>query len=260
LNGLSHWLQSIVIAVLFAICLEFLLPTHQLQRYVKTVMGLLILLILLAPVLTLGRSGFTIDDLMQQIQQQLHPAHAHSPLSQQEAGTSLQAIIQQSEQLKTLYHDQATAHVEQQLAQDIRQQLQVHLQAHSPASSQAYSQVSNVAVQLHQDASEEVVITSVHVTLQFTTQHELQKQSNEDTQLHAQAERSQFIMQPMQPVQPVETIQRSRDAPFIREAEASSYTAEKERCISWISHNWNLRRSQITIFVEQGQYVNEVSH
>ncbi|HEY8342248.1 MAG TPA: stage III sporulation protein AF [Calditerricola sp.] len=53
MTTLAVWLKKIVLLVLLATVLDLLLPNTELQRYVKLVMGLLILLVILSPVLTL---------------------------------------------------------------------------------------------------------------------------------------------------------------------------------------------------------------
>jgi len=52
-DTLALWLKKIVLLVLLATVLDLLLPNTELQRYVKLVMGLIILLVILNPILTL---------------------------------------------------------------------------------------------------------------------------------------------------------------------------------------------------------------
>ncbi|GAB6935403.1 MAG: stage III sporulation protein AF [Bacillota bacterium] len=53
MDTLALWLKKIVLLVLLATVLDLLLPNTELQRYVKLVMGLIILLVILNPILTL---------------------------------------------------------------------------------------------------------------------------------------------------------------------------------------------------------------
>ncbi len=50
LTAVTDWVRNIALIVLFASFLELLLPTSGMQRFVRVIMGLLILLAVLAPV------------------------------------------------------------------------------------------------------------------------------------------------------------------------------------------------------------------
>jgi stage III sporulation protein AF len=51
MSFLSSWITNIILFVLLAIVLELLLPNSALQKYVKMVIGLLLIVIILTPVL-----------------------------------------------------------------------------------------------------------------------------------------------------------------------------------------------------------------
>jgi len=51
LAAISEWVKNIVLIVLFASFLELLLPSSAMQRFVRVIMGLLVLLAVLNPVL-----------------------------------------------------------------------------------------------------------------------------------------------------------------------------------------------------------------
>jgi stage III sporulation protein AF len=53
MEWLTLWLKKIILLVLLAAFLDLILPNSSLQRYVKMVMGLIILLTILSPVFTL---------------------------------------------------------------------------------------------------------------------------------------------------------------------------------------------------------------
>lgn len=52
-SAISSWLKEIIMIILFAAFLEMLLPTSNLQRFIRVIMGLLIMLAVLNPVLNL---------------------------------------------------------------------------------------------------------------------------------------------------------------------------------------------------------------
>ncbi|WP_353947936.1 stage III sporulation protein AF [Sporolactobacillus sp. Y61] len=57
MSYLSGWISQLVLIVLFAVILEILLPSGGFQKYVKLVVGLVLIVVLLDPVMKL----FQID-------------------------------------------------------------------------------------------------------------------------------------------------------------------------------------------------------
>ncbi|HEU4962845.1 MAG TPA: stage III sporulation protein AF [Bacilli bacterium] len=60
---LSHWMRGLILVIFLAVFLDMLLPSNKMQRYVRLVMGLLIILIMLNPVLKIynGSSAYEMD-------------------------------------------------------------------------------------------------------------------------------------------------------------------------------------------------------
>ncbi len=56
LSEITAWVKSIVLVVLFATFLEFLLPASSMQRFVRVIMGLFIMLALLNPIIEILHS------------------------------------------------------------------------------------------------------------------------------------------------------------------------------------------------------------
>ncbi|TMW73753.1 stage III sporulation protein AF [Alteribacter natronophilus] len=53
---ITEWVANIILLVLFAAILELLLPNSSLQRYVKLVVGLMVLMVMIQPVLSIFHS------------------------------------------------------------------------------------------------------------------------------------------------------------------------------------------------------------
>lgn len=62
IESITTWVKGIVFVVLFASFLELLLPNNSMQRFVRVIMGLFILLSILQPIIGLIDSRWT-DDL-----------------------------------------------------------------------------------------------------------------------------------------------------------------------------------------------------
>ncbi|MED4609729.1 stage III sporulation protein AF, partial [Paenibacillus validus] len=61
MDFLSGWLKSVVLVILIATFVDLLLPNQSMQRYVKTVISMFLLLTLLQPLLSLLRSDAALD-------------------------------------------------------------------------------------------------------------------------------------------------------------------------------------------------------
>lgn len=61
---LASWIQELVLAVIMATFLDLILPNNTMQRYVRLVMGLIILVLILSPLLTLLQRDWSINTLL----------------------------------------------------------------------------------------------------------------------------------------------------------------------------------------------------
>ena len=60
---LSNWLKEIVLLILIATFIDLLLPNRSMERYVKLVMGLVIILAILAPIISLLNKNVDLSKL-----------------------------------------------------------------------------------------------------------------------------------------------------------------------------------------------------
>lgn len=65
---LRNWIKNIVVVIILAMFLELLLPKSEMQRYVKMVLGLLVILLVLNPVLDLIKQDFNYGERVLEIQ------------------------------------------------------------------------------------------------------------------------------------------------------------------------------------------------
>lgn len=63
IEAISQWLQQIILLVLIATILDMLLPNTSIQRYVKFVMALLILLSMISPVINWIQKDLSVEKL-----------------------------------------------------------------------------------------------------------------------------------------------------------------------------------------------------
>ena len=167
MTWLSEWLKGIVFVVLLATFVEMLLPSRSMERYVKLVLSLLVLMTLLSPILKL-MDGSLFQNLQNVIEQQLRPdtATTDSKLSQILADGEALSLTQQEDSLKWT-------------GSEVARQMKTQIEAQSKL------QVDHVAVTMrllpvHQSSKDEQAIvqgkqlqlTSVKVYLLSTQQED----------------------------------------------------------------------------------------
>lgn len=114
---LGEWLREIVIVVLIAVFIDLLLPNRSMERYVKFVVNLLILLTLLSPVLRL----FSSD-----AERQIEAAFADDWGGSEASGlaASTEVILRQGEELKKQHEQEALQWAGEEVARQIKQQIE----------------------------------------------------------------------------------------------------------------------------------------
>src|SRR4051812_6623910 len=70
MEWLAGWLRTVIMVIMLATFVDLLLPSNTMQRYVKTVLSLFILLTLLTPVLQLFEKNWNMDQLLSQAEKE----------------------------------------------------------------------------------------------------------------------------------------------------------------------------------------------
>lgn len=117
----ATWIRQIILVVILATFLELLLPNNAMQRYVRFVMGLVILVMMLSPLFVLFQQDWTVEQLLSQEQTELKPDM-----------TSLEEIRRQSEQLadsqRNMTQDVVRERVSEEMTHGIEQTFPVTVQ------------------------------------------------------------------------------------------------------------------------------------
>lgn len=61
MTWLASWIQQLILVVIMATFLELLLPNNAMQRYVRLVMGFVILLLIVSPILTVIKRDWSVN-------------------------------------------------------------------------------------------------------------------------------------------------------------------------------------------------------
>jgi stage III sporulation protein AF len=139
IEWLGGWLKSIIMIILIATFIDLLLPNHSLQRYVKTVVSLFVLMALLSPIAQLFQKSWNVDGLLKSEQQRWEqndkaPDYLQNPAAIMSQGKSMQAI--DNKQALTLTENEIEQQVKKQLQNStgiaaVSVQAAVALDAHS---------------------------------------------------------------------------------------------------------------------------------
>ncbi|MEK3721657.1 stage III sporulation protein AF [Paenibacillus sp. FSL H8-0034] len=183
MGWLSDWLKSIIMVILLATFVDILLPNQTMQRYVKTVISLFILLTLLQPLFSLFQKSTSVDLMLSQAQSlfqdnsasggALPVFQASSPASQaggpgqtlQQSQTqgsagsmqTLGSIQQQAEALKMQQEERSQKLMQQQIITLMKQNIE-----QTPAFK-----VGDLKLETGKDANGQMQIRSIRVQVAY---------------------------------------------------------------------------------------------
>jgi len=104
IEWLREWIQNIIVIVLLATFADLLLPNSNMQKYAKMVFGLLVILTIISPVLSVF-DQFSTNKFMQQLEQELNVKETNAMQMDQIKSNQEKAfrekIVQQVEQAMT---------------------------------------------------------------------------------------------------------------------------------------------------------------
>lgn len=120
IDWLSGWLREIVLIVLFAAFVDLLLPNNAFQRYVRTVLGLFILLTLMSPILTLFQQKWDSQKLLASVEQLGSRSIDGKSF---DSMRPLQAIMQDADRWRQNDRAEAQRLMELQLAAELQQSI-----------------------------------------------------------------------------------------------------------------------------------------
>ncbi|MGG4397637.1 stage III sporulation protein AF [Paenibacillus thiaminolyticus] len=156
----SQWLKEIIMVILLAAFIDLLLPNRSMQRYVKLMLSLIILLTLLSPVLRLFDSNVTAE-LAREWDSLLSTSSAKSP-----EGKTLEQIRREGERLARAREQEALRLAGGQMEASMKEQINRAL-LQAGASGGTAVQVAAVHVTLAPDARQgQPAIEQIALTLE----------------------------------------------------------------------------------------------
>jgi stage III sporulation protein AF len=237
MDWLGGWLKTIIMAILLASFVDLLLPNNKMQRYVKTVMSLFILLTLLTPILELFQHKGSVDEMLNAAMQKQSSMDRKDTSGQHAGLASLEAITQEANKLKAINVQQSQELLQKQIADAITADLQKQTELH----------VDQVQVLTKIDNNGKPSITDVQVSL-----HEIKAKASE---VKSQADRTIAAIAPVQTMQPVRiNILADKAASTTPGTSPSSDTVsswdnEKSKLIESISRDWLVPKARIAVHI-----------
>lgn len=178
---LGEWLKDIIIIVLFAVFIDLLLPNRAMERYVKFVISLLILLTLLSPIMRI-LSGSEPEKMIAAAFNQVGSSVGGDTEAQTEVILKQGELLRKKQEAEALQWagDQAAAQIKQQIELETGQPVErvTVILARGDESTTAQGQSSA------QPAEGALYIEGVEVVLQ--AQEQLSEKSVSEKSIHVQ--------------------------------------------------------------------------
>jgi len=153
--ALGEWLKQLVLIVLLATFIDLLLPNKTMQRYVRTVIGLFLLMVLIGPVFRLLSSDWNLEKVAAQLEN-MQQSSSVLPVATRAGGQVTTAdILKRSEEWQRGQIQEALALTEGWMSDQIRAGLERELG----------EQVLDVRTAIELDAKQEPVLSRVLVIL-----------------------------------------------------------------------------------------------
>lgn len=116
---LSGWLKELISLVLLATFAELLLPSQTMQKYARTVIGLLLVMVLLTPLFKVFQGNWDTDSMLNAAEQMMVKGKQSTAASAR-ADTRLQDILKDAARLQGAQAKEAQLSVEKQLSASVK--------------------------------------------------------------------------------------------------------------------------------------------
>ncbi|NDI34174.1 stage III sporulation protein AF [Chengkuizengella sediminis] len=147
LQWLSSWLREIILVILLASFVDLILPSNKMQRYVKVVISLFILMTILSPIVSLLKVEWDFDQLNNQFQLDEVSTNDYGSMSE---------ILQDGEKLKDQNEHETAKLIQTKMEDMIYKQLEEQMSV----------AVQSVSVKVSFEESNEPKVDEMVIVLQ----------------------------------------------------------------------------------------------
>jgi len=250
MEWLGGWLKQIIFIILLATFIDLILPNRSMQRYVKLVISLLILITIMTPILSIFRNSFA-DQLAENY------TEMSERTSQGRKFVGVDQIMREGDRLKRKQEENVIQSVETQLAAQIKTQME----------EETGAQVAKIRVKISNLTQS--VKTSTSKSEQMDA--ELEKPNIQSVEVYFDPDSQQKVKQhetrdPIAAMKPVEGVKVDIQIDPIgtKENEATPVQAEpmeaqatpeeqalSDHAVTILKTNWGVAVNRINIYMGQ---------
>ncbi len=230
---IREWLTQVILIILLASFAELLLPSQAMQRYVRVVVSLFLLLTLLTPVFELFSRQWDAEQVLAEAQTAgLKNGARGAPDKAQSVLAPLAAVLDDAEKLKSEQAKEAQRLAEEKLGQEMKAGL----------ARSTGIQAQELAVTLEMDKTGSPVIGSVRVVLSH----------KEETPPPEAEEKSKVKPVTVEAVKPVTvTMGHAAGATSATPKSGAEGTAEaneaRAQCVRYMEKEWQVPRERLAV-------------
>ncbi|ARK31402.1 stage III sporulation protein AF [Halalkalibacter krulwichiae] len=218
---LTEWLTNIILLILLATILELMLPNSNMQRYVKMVVGLLLLVVMLQPLLTIFKED--VDEWLFSLSRETE---------QTEQSINNQINLQKRE----IELGQRAYHLEQVAVQLKRQVTEALEKDHKVQITDVSVDIVEEKLERFEQLSEEQIIDAVHA-------------------IHVQVQNAPEVTEEVEgsrEVSPIQTVNIDTTLPVMNE-KLDETNKDLEPVQQFLSENWYIPKEKILLVWEGGE-------
>lgn len=230
---IREWLTQVILIILLASFSELLLPSQAMQRYVRVVVSLFLLLTLLTPVFELFTRQWDAEQVLAEAQTAgLKNGRSGVSDKAQPVLAPLSAVLEDAEKLKSEQAKEAKRLAEEKLGQEMKEGL----------ARSTGLQARELAVTLELDKTGSPVIGSVRVVLSH-------KEENPPPEAGEKSKVKPVVVETVKPVtvsldQPAGVQSPSPKSGAEGTAEANEARA---RCVGYMEKEWQVPRERLAV-------------
>jgi len=241
MEWLSGWLKQLILLILLAAFIDLLLPNQAMQRYVKTVVGLFLLMVLMNPLLLLFERGLSAEKLMAEAEALQRRGQG---TGQGQGIRPLEGIMAEADRLKQGNQTEARKLAEQVLADEIKSGLE----------RETGDRVGSVKVLLKVDDKGNPGVEQVQVHLLHKDASVSASASDESSGSTAIGRMQPVVVERVKPV----TVDLRETAPgsdgmpaAVSEGEAPDAAERRKTAARYIEKQWQVKQDRIRITIQE---------
>lgn len=245
MEWLGGWLKQIIFIILLATFIDLILPNRSMQRYVKLVISLLILMTIMTPIVSIFQNSFTerLANSYEQLDGLMRPANT---------ATSLDHIVREGDRLKRKQTEKVIQTVQTELESQIKSQLEQEM---GTKVSQVQVKIANLETKGNQDPTkmEQSEVETLKPTIQSVIVH-LQAET-------PSREPERDLNEPIAVMKPIEGVQVDVKIEPVGSGEAVAANTEPEnhqitaseqalsdQVVAWLKGTWGVAPNQVDVY------------